>query len=118
LEHADFFSVVEQSWSAPINVSDAAKVISAKFKNLRMAPKIWKRSLSNLKTKIANVKLVMGFFCLVEFKDLSIVEWNFESILEKKLQTLLHHQRLYWKQRGTIKWVTLGDGPTKFFHAN
>jgi len=118
LEHTDFFSVVEQSWSAPINVSDAAKIISAKFKNLRMAPKIWKRSLSNLKTKIANVKLVMGFFCLVEFKDLSIVEWNFESILEKKLQTLLHHQRLYWKQRGTIKWVTLGDALTKFFHAN
>jgi len=53
-----------------------------------------------------------------EFRDLSVVEWNFKAILENKLQTLLQHQRLYWKQRGKIKWVTLGDAPTKFFHAN
>jgi hypothetical protein len=25
---------------------------------------------------------------------------------------------VYWKQRGTIKWVKLGDEGTKFFHAN
>jgi len=45
-------------------------------------------------------------------------KWNFKAILETKLQTLLYHQRLYWKQRGTIKWVTLGDASTKFFYAN
>jgi hypothetical protein len=27
-------------------------------------------------------------------------------------------QRTYWKQRGQIKWATLGDAGTKFFHAN
>ena len=26
-------------------------------------------------------------------------------------------QKTYWKQRGAIKWVTLGDASTKFFHA-
>jgi hypothetical protein len=25
---------------------------------------------------------------------------------------------VYWKQQGSIKWVTLGDASTKFFHAN
>jgi hypothetical protein len=86
LEHDDFFPIVEQSWLQPINVSDADKVITAKFKKLRMALKDWKRSLSNLKTNIANVKLMLGFFCLVEeFRDLSIVEWNFKAILENKL---------------------------------
>jgi len=75
--------------------------------------------MSNLKTNIANIKLLLGFFCFIEeFRDLSIVEWNFKAILETKFQTLLLHQRLYWKQRGKIKWVTLGDAPTKFFHAN
>ena len=38
LEHSDFYSVVEQSWSAPTNVSDVAKVVSAKFKNLKSDP--------------------------------------------------------------------------------
>jgi hypothetical protein len=31
---------------------------------------------------------------------------------------MLEWQRLYWKQRGTIKWVTSGDARKKFFHAN
>jgi hypothetical protein len=35
-----------------------------------------------------------------------------------ELISLLHQQRLYWRQRGTIKWVKLGDENTKFFHAN
>jgi hypothetical protein len=31
---------------------------------------------------------------------------------------LLDWQRIYWKQRGSIKWVTSGDASTRFFHAN
>jgi hypothetical protein len=30
----------------------------------------------------------------------------------------LEQQRLYWRQRGNIKWATLGGENTKFFHAN
>ena len=101
LEHDGFFPIVEHSWMQPTNVSEAAKVITAKVKNLRMALRNWKRSMSNLKTNILNVKLILVFLCFVEdFRDLSIVEWNFKAILEAKLQTLLQHQRLYWKQRG------------------
>jgi hypothetical protein len=81
-----------------------------------MAIKEWNCTLSNLKATIGNVKLILSLFCLIEeFRDLSLVEWNFRKILEGKLQTLLHRQRIYWKQRGNIKWVTLGDASTKFF---
>jgi hypothetical protein len=38
--------------------------------------------------------------------------------LEEKLISLLQQQKIYWKQRGALKWVTLGDANTKFFHAN
>ena len=38
--------------------------------------------------------------------------------MEDKLTSLLHQQHVYWKQRGSIKWTTLGDASTKFFHAN
>jgi len=55
---------------------------------------------------------------IAKHRDLSLSEWNFHKILEKHLLELLDKQRTYWKQRGTIKWVQLGDVRTKFFHAN
>ena len=72
-----------------------------------------------LKINISNVKLVLSFLVLMEeLRDLSLPEWNFKLLLEQKLQSLLRQQRAYWKQRGQIKWVTLGDASTKFFHAH
>ena len=58
------------------------------------------------------------FLYLEEFRDLTIPEWNFKNILEQKLSSLLRQQHIYWKQRGSMKWITLGDASTKFFHAN
>lgn len=55
---------------------------------------------------------------LEEFRDLSLIEWNFKELLDNHLLNLLEKQRLYWKQRENIKWVTLGDAGTHFFYAN
>jgi hypothetical protein len=54
---------------------------------------------------------------LEQHRDLSLEEWNFRLIVQCNIATLLRQQRIYWKQRGDIKWATLGDGNTKFFHA-
>lgn len=35
MEHEDFLAVVQHGWNVPISQSDKAKVITAKFKNLR-----------------------------------------------------------------------------------
>lgn len=51
-----------------------------------------------------------------EYRDLSLEKWNFRSILKEHLETLLHRQKIYWKQRSTIKWVKFADAITKFFH--
>jgi len=53
-----------------------------------------------------------------ERRNLTIQEWNFRALLQQHLAHLLELQKIYWKQRGTIKWVTCGDAGTKFFHAN
>ena len=119
MEHEHFLDVVQHGWSIPIDQTDKAKIISAKFKNLRRVIKAWQTNLSSLKQNIANVKLVLSLLTMIEeFRDLSIMEWNFKSLLEKKLLFLLKQQRIYWKQRGTIRWVTCGDARTKNFHAN
>lgn len=80
---------------------------------------MWQSHISSLKQNISNVKPVLSFLdMLEEFRDLSIIEWNFRELLRKKLNSLLRQQQIYWKQRGTVKWVKFGDEGTKFFHAN
>jgi exonuclease III len=104
LQHPGFISVVQQHWTAPSHLIDTAKILTAKFKNLRAALKVWKASLSNLKVAIDNVKLVLAFLQFIEeLRDLTIPEWNFKGILESELQNLLKQQKAYWKQRGQIK---------------
>ena len=53
-----------------------------------------------------------------ECRDLTVMEWNFKETLKEKLSHLLEQQRVYWKQRGKVRWVKDGDAGTKLFHAN
>ena len=90
------------------------------MKNLRKGLRSWQAAQINLKTTtIANVRLVLLFFEVIsDCRDLSLQEWNFYKILQDHLSNLLEKQRIYWKQRGTLRWAQLGDAPTHFFHAN
>jgi hypothetical protein len=109
----------QQSWEEINCQTDKAKTITAKFKNLRKSLRSWQKNLSGLKRNINNVKLVLGLLeTIEEVRDLTIMEWNFKEALPTKLNQLLDQQRVYWKQRGKIKWVKEGDARTKLFHAN
>jgi len=78
--------------------------------------KSWQSQLSSLKSNIANVKLILYLLGLLEeFRDLTLMEWNFKALLEAKSLSLLKQQKIYWKQKGTIGWVTKGDAGTIFF---
>jgi hypothetical protein len=119
LQHDQFMSILKNSWSDGRPYLDCAKSISAKFKNLRKALKTWKTGLPNLAAVIAKSREVVQFLdVLEEVRDLTVEEWNFRGILSDHLSKLLHQQRTYWKQRGTINWVKFGDECTAFFHAN
>jgi hypothetical protein len=50
-------------------------------------------------------------------RDLTPRESAFRKALKIQLEGLLKQQLAYWKQRGKIKWVTLGDANSKFFHS-
>ena len=61
MEHEHFMDIVQHGWNLPTPHSDKAKLISAKFKNLRRVIKAWQSHLSSLKSNIANVKLILVF---------------------------------------------------------
>jgi hypothetical protein len=118
MQRDDFLEQVAQGWNIDTSDLDAVKSVTAKFKNLRRVLNEWKKSISNLKQNISNVKLTLSLLNFMEeSRDLSLVKWNFKTVLENKLASLLQQQKAYWKQGGKIKWATLGDAPTKFFHA-
>lgn len=99
--------------------TDKAKVVGAKFKNLRRVLKTWKNQLPNLAKTIQNCKdVVLLLNTLEESRDITLEEWNFRATVIDQLKSLLSQQRIYWKQRGTIKWVKFRDECTEFFHAN
>jgi hypothetical protein len=119
LKNAEFQEILTSAWNMVNIIEDSARNINAKFKVLRKKLREWQASIASLATLIKNVRLIILFMdVLEEFRDLSLYEWNFKEILNKHLLTLLEKQKMYWRQRGNIKWVTLGDAGTHFFHAN
>jgi DNA-directed RNA polymerase sigma subunit (sigma70/sigma32) len=118
LLHEDFMQVMEFGWGIPNNEQDKAKRVGAKFKALRKVLRQWQSQILNLGKTIENSKTIISFLDILEKShDLSLEEWNFRVLLQEHLAKLLEQQRVYWKQRGRIKWATLGDESTNFFHA-
>jgi hypothetical protein len=59
---------------------DAAKAITAKFKNLRRVLKAWKAKLPSLALIIDNIKLILHFLETIEvLRDVSLLEWSFRN---------------------------------------
>jgi hypothetical protein len=111
--------VMQHDWNVAVRPMDSAKKMMAKFKNLRRVLRCWYAQISNLTTTIQNNKMVLRFLDTMEdHRDLSLEEWNFRQIVQENLNGLLEQQRIYWRQRGMVKWATLGDENTKFIYAN
>lgn len=53
---------------------------------------------------------------LVNRVDVAGVQSYFEE--KERLNELLLHEEVYWKQRAKVFWLTEGDANTKFFHAS
>jgi hypothetical protein len=117
LNHSSFKEIVENAWNIHVNYPDSAKKINGKFKNLRRGLKLWAQKIPCIKSLIAKVNETIDLLDIMEeWRNLTTEEWNLRDILNPHVLKLLHNQNVYWKQRGKIKWVKLGNENTKFFH--
>jgi hypothetical protein len=114
-----FMSVFQNTWLGQQNLPDKAKNLTAKFKITRKVLKEWQRSLLKIDKTVGHIKLLIEFIDIIEeHRDLSIEEWNFRDLMQIKVAELLHIQKIYWKQRASIKWITDRDICSRFFHAH
>ena len=108
-----FKEVVKQSWEQDIHITDSAKRISAKFKRFSKCLKIWAKTISNLKDTIQNINFMILFYDVIEeYRDLSVEESNGRRILIEYLSLINEQQRIYWKQRATIRQIKMGEANT------
>lgn len=74
IHRADFIEQAISGWSAPFPSSDPAKLLSAKFKNLRRVLKSWNASTPPLASLIENAKLILHLMDTLEcLRDLTLV---------------------------------------------
>lgn len=86
MKHEHVLDVMAYRWSVPTFQSDIAKKITAKFKKLRRVLRAWQGQLSSLKANIENVKIILQFLEVLEdFRDLTIIEWNFRILLRENM---------------------------------
>lgn len=118
MEHPGFMENVIVHWNNSPMYANAAKNIASKLKHVRARLRKWSRNLSNLNKLIYNSNWVLMLMDgLEEQRSLSRLESAFIRLVKSHLATLLESKRVYWKQRNTIRWVTLGDENSSYFHA-
>jgi hypothetical protein len=113
-----FMDVVKDTWESQVQASNTATKIATKFKVLRRNLKNWSKGISRLSNliQICN-ETVLILDKLEEQRNLHHTEWNLRRIVKEQIKKLLKCKNEYRRQRYTIRWIQLGDEPTKFFHA-
>lgn len=93
-------------------------MITTKFKRLRKGLKNWSKNLSDPKSTIANTNaVIMLLDTIEEYRSLGPEEKEGRDILKEHRENILHCQKLYFKQRATIRSIKFGGANTKFFQA-
>jgi hypothetical protein len=81
---------------------------------------VYANAAKNLNSKPKHVRIGLQMLLLLDGledqRPLSWLESAFRSLVKSHLTSLLESKRTYWKQRNTVRWVTLGDENTSFFH--
>jgi len=75
MQYPSFLQIAQQGWNEVSSQTDKAKLVTAKFKNLRKVLRAWQQQLSGLKKILSHVKTVISLLeTIEEFRDLTVLE--------------------------------------------
>ena len=111
--HPDWERVVHEAWELPIRNGSLMFKILEKIKKCQHALVDWSRNtLGNSKTKLNEKKEAFAELSRENKAD------HMQRIrtLKSKINTILHQDELFWRQRSYSIWLLAGDKNTKYFH--
>jgi hypothetical protein len=96
MEHVDFLNIVLLHWNTTPFFANAAKSINAKFKQVRMGLKKWRKNLQNFNKLLHNSEWVLLLLDgLEEQRHLCDVEISLRDLVKRHIANLLESKRAY-----------------------
>lgn len=117
LQISESVTLAETNWNNGTRPMITITQFNHKIKHLRANAKAWNKSRRNLPTLLSANKEIVDYLDKVEeWRQLTDLEFYLRQRLQKNIKDLNGFITLKWKRRARIRFCTLGDENTRFYH--
>ncbi|XP_068653889.1 uncharacterized protein [Aristolochia californica] len=115
----NFESLIDGWWDEGPSFGRREWAFPLKLRFIKGKIKEWanSRHTSLIVEKASLTSQIAALDVVEEQRYLTSDEFSLRVSLNFKLSTILHQEKVRWKQRARFKWLKEGDANTKFFHA-
>lgn len=112
-----FKNMIQTDWARGTRTLSPISILNLKLRRLRAKIRSWSKNKTAIQSLLHINKHVIDFLdCCEEWRPLSALEFTLRAHCTNLLKELNWFWTLKWKRRAKIKWCTLGDENSNFFH--
>lgn len=117
LQMPDFIAMTETNWSRGTRPLTAISKLNHKLRRLRASTKAWNRNKRSIPTLLSANKDTLEYLDKIEeWRQLTDLEYYLRQRIQKHCNELNDFITQKWKRRARIRFCTLGDENTRFYH--